>query len=62
MRWIMKLYDGATTVLIIIGVAALLGVLSARWLGEDNAVEETAEEVIEMHTGVDLDLSPDSKE
>lgn len=58
----MKLYDGATTVLIIIGVAALLGVLSARWLGEDNAVEETAEEVIEMHTGVDLDLSPDSKE
>lgn len=59
---IMKLYDGGTTALIIIGVAAIIGVLSSRWLGDDNEVEETAEKVIEMQTGVDLDLSPNSKE
>ena len=60
----MKLYDGGTTILIIIAVAGLLGLLSSQLLDlpEDNPVEETAEAVIEMHTGIDLDLSPDSPE
>ena len=58
----MKLREGGTTVLIIIAVMAVLGYASSKFLGEDNVVEETAEEVIEMHTGVDIDLSPDSPE
>lgn len=59
---IMKLHDGGTTILIILGVLGVVGFLSSRWLGDDNPVEETAEEVIEMHTGVSVDLSPDSPE
>lgn len=60
----MKLYDGGTTILIIIAAASIIGVLSTRVLNlpDDNAVEETAEVIIEMHTGVDIDLTPDSKE
>lgn len=58
----MRLYDGGSTILIIIAVAALVGVVSSRWLGDDNAVEETAEEVIENETGLKIDLSPGSPE
>lgn len=58
----MKLYDGGSTVLIIIAIVSVVGLLSTRFLGDDNVVEETAEEVIKMHTGVDIDLSPESIE
>jgi hypothetical protein len=59
-RKIMKLRDGGTTILIILAVVAVGGYLSSRWLGHDNVIEETAENVIEQHTGVDIDLSPNS--
>lgn len=58
----MKLYDGGTTVLIIIGVAALVGFLSSRWLGDDNVIEEFSEEIIESNTGIDIDLTPGTQE
>ena len=58
----MKLYSGAEIILVIIATAALIGYFSSRFLGDDNAVEETAEMIIEKHTGIDLDLSPDSPE
>lgn len=58
----MKLYEGATVVLLIIGIAGIIGVVSAQFLGDDNPVEETAEKVIEIHTGIDLDLTPESEE
>ena len=58
----MRLYDGGSTILIIIAVVSIVGLFSTRFLGDDNVVEETAEEVIKMHTGVDIDLSPDSIE
>lgn len=58
----MKLRDGGSTVLIILGIVVILGLVSQRWLGPDNPVEESAEVVIEQHTGVDLDLSPGTPE
>ena len=59
----MKLYDGGSLLVVgILVVALVAGYVSTRWLGNDNPVEEAAEEVIESQTGMDIDLSPDSKE
>lgn len=60
----MKLYDGGTTILIIIAVAALVGYGSHKLLKmkDDNVIEETSEKIIEEHTGFDIDLSPGSPE
>lgn len=58
----MKLYSMGETILLIVGMAALVGFLSSKFLGDDNLVEETAENVIEQHTGIDLDLTPESEE
>ena len=48
------------TLVIIIAVAALaaIGIVSQKYLGEDNIVEETVEAVIKEKTGLDIDLSP----
>lgn len=54
----MKLYDGG--VLIVIGIIALamaVGIFSSHKLGEDNAVEEQCEKIIEDQTGLNIDLS-----
>jgi hypothetical protein len=59
---LMKLYDAGTTVLIIIAVVAAIGVLSSKFLGDDNAVEEFSEEILELKTGVSVDLTPESQE
>ena len=60
----MKLYDGGTTLLIIVAALAVLGVASTKLLKmkDDNLIEETAEAGIEHATGFDVDLSPDSPE
>ncbi len=58
----MKLFEGGAIVVGILVVALVAGYVSSRFLGEDNPVEEAAEEVIESQTGVDIDLSPKSKE
>ena len=59
----MKLYDGGIMIiLVIVIVAAVAGSASYYWLGPDNAVEETAERVIEAETGVNIDLSPSTPE
>lgn len=58
----MKLYDGSVLVVGILVVALVAGYASSRFLGEDNPIEEAAEEVIESQTGVKVDLSPESKE
>lgn len=61
-----KLIGGdMTSILITLGIiaaAALLGVGSSFYLGDDNQVEEKCEEVIKSKTGLDVDLSPGSKE
>ena len=58
----MKLYDGGATIIIIIALAALVGYASSLIIGDDNIVEETAEMVIEKHTGYSVDLTPNSRE
>ena len=58
----MRLYDGGVLVVGILVVALVAGYASSRFLGEDNPIEETAEEVIESQTGMDIDLSPGSEE
>ena len=58
----MKHYECGTTIIIIISVVGLIGFMSSRILGNDNPIEELAEEIIENETGINLDLSPSSKE
>jgi len=41
-------------------VLVLIGFGSAFILGADNPVEEYAEDVIKVETGIDIDLSPES--
>lgn len=53
---------GSAVTIGILVVALGVGYLSTRWLGEDNPIEEVAEEVIEAQTGADIDLTPDSEE
>ena len=39
-------------------VAAIIGLVSIQFFGNDNPIEETAESVIKSETGVTIDLSP----
>ena len=43
-------------------LAIIIGIGSVYLLGNDNHVEEIAEKVIEEETGIDIDLTPNSKE
>lgn len=55
------LYD--LSIFIIIGIVALcavVGAISVKYLGDDNVVEETAEDVIKDVSGINIDLSPRS--
>ena len=47
---------------IIIAIAALVGFSSYYIWGPDNRVEESCEKVIEIQTGEDIDLSPETPE
>ena len=53
---------GTTTLLVIIVLASIIGLASSRWMGPDNKIEEISEEVILSATGLDIDLTPRSKE
>ena len=59
----MKLYD-LSVIAALIGLAALatVGYFSHKFLGHDNHVEEKIEEVVKEKTGLDVDLTPDTKE
>ena len=46
------------TATIVVAIAVIIGFLSIKPLGNDNAIEEVAEAVIQSQTGVDIDLSP----
>ena len=43
---------------IIVSIAAIIGYVSYKVAGPDNAVEEACEEVIKIETGTIVDLSP----
>ena len=57
----MKLYDLSLAIFIVI-VALITGIVSSEFFGPDNEIEEASEEVIKFETGVDIDLSPSTKE
>jgi len=42
----------------IVVISAAIGFASRHYLGNDNPIEEAAEEVIQLETGVKVDLSP----
>lgn len=46
----------------LVAVLILIGVTSSKFLGDDNQVEEESEVKIKDITGIDIDLSPESKE
>jgi uncharacterized protein YpmB len=48
--------------MIVVILVVILGISSAYFLGDDNPVEETSEEVIKAQTGIDVDLTPKSPE
>lgn len=58
----MKIYEAGTIVLIIVSLATLIGIGSSFFFEDDNQVEEVCEQVIEIATGNDMDLSQESIE
>ena len=55
----MKFFELGTLVIIIaIAALAAIGIVSQKYLGEDNIIEETVEAIIKEKTGLDIDLSP----
>lgn len=47
---------------IVLGLITACGLLSTKFLGDDNPIEEAAEEVIKEITHVEIDLSPNTPE
>ena len=43
-------------------LVVLMGVVSTYLLGDDNPIEEYSEETIKAETGIDIDITPKSKE
>lgn len=59
----MILKDGGLLVLTIIIIAAAIGYGAAKYTKKDDGpIEEAAEQVIKNQIGIDIDLTPDSKE
>lgn len=58
----MSNFSAIITTAIALGLITACGLLSTKFLGDDNPVEEASEEIIEDITGVEIDLSPESPE
>ena len=58
----MKLYDGGIIFILLMVMVVAVGVLSDRFLGDDNVVEESSEAILSDQIGLNIDLSPKSKE
>ena len=54
--------DKLMSVLLIVSGAIIIGVLSAVYFGDDNPIEEIAEEIIKAQSGIEIDLTPASPE
>lgn len=55
--------ESATLIILVTAaVFGAIGYVSHYFLGDDNQVEETCEQVIKAGAGVDIDLSPNSTE
>ncbi len=46
---------------LIVMISLIIGYISILALGNDNPIEEAAEDVIKEETGISLELTPDSK-
>jgi hypothetical protein len=59
-----KLYELGSLIIItvVVGICLIAGLTSTLFLGDDNPIEEIAEQVIEKETGQDVDLTPSSPE
>jgi len=44
-------------VAVIIIVSSLIGLISTKFLGEENPIEKAMEEIIWLETGIEIDLS-----
>lgn len=49
-------------IIFIVFLSALVGYTSHDMLGDDNPIEESAEEIIQNATGIDADLTPKTPE
>lgn len=47
---------------IIVILAAIIGLWSIKYMGQDGPIEEQCEQVIQDQTGVEIDLTPASPE
>ncbi len=45
----------------LLAIIIVMGVFSTYLLGDDNPIEELSEEIIKEETGLDIDLTPNSK-
>ena len=55
---------GIAAIVVIIAIsvtAAIIGIVSEKYLGENNEIEKLSEEVIEHETGIKVDLDLDPK-
>ena len=55
----MKRCSVSLIVIIVVAIAAIAGAISVKFLGNDNVVEQVAEDVIKEETGIDVDVSPE---
>ena len=59
----MRLYEiGSIVFGLVLVILFGIGVFSHQFLGNDNKLEETIEKVIKEETGLNVDLTPESKE
>lgn len=59
----MKLREASLIIIFsIVAICVVGGITSRYFFGNDNAIEEEAEEIIKEKTGVDIDLSPSTPE
>lgn len=49
-------------IVVIVPIVLIAAAIKIAGLPEDNPIEEALEEVIEQHTGIQIDLTPNSKE
>lgn len=55
----MKFYDLSIIIIVsIVLVAGAVGLISAKFLGNDNPIEQEAEKIIKDETGIEVDLTP----
>lgn len=47
---------------LIVCVCLVVSLIARKFLGDDNVIEETAEDIVKQQTGLDVDFSPENPE